>query len=46
MGMQDLENNNWNILDPLWKIYKVYAKLTMITALLKAHSQVWDNFDN
>ena len=32
--MQDLENDNWIILDPLGNIYEIYANLTVITNLL------------
>ena len=32
--MQDLENNNWVILDPLGNIYEIYANLTVMTTLL------------
>ena len=28
--MQGLENNNWNILDPLGNIYEIYVNLTVI----------------
>ena len=28
--MQDLENNNWVILDPLGNIYEIYVNLTVI----------------
>ena len=30
-NIHDLENNNWNILDPLGNIYETYANLTMMT---------------
>ena len=33
--MQDLEDNNWIILDPLQKIYEIYVNLTVMTILLK-----------
>ena len=32
--MQDLENNNLIILDPLRNIYEIYANLTVMTTLL------------
>ena len=32
--MQDLENNNWIILDPLVNIYDVYANLNVMTTHL------------
>ena len=31
--MEDLENNNWIILDPLGIIYKIYANMTVMTLL-------------
>ena len=31
--MEDLQINNWIILDPLGNIYVIYANLTMITLL-------------
>ena len=31
--MQDLENNNWIILDPWENIYEIYANLTVMTLL-------------
>ena len=33
--MQDLENNNWVILDPLGNIYEIYVNLTVMTTVLK-----------
>ena len=33
--MQDLENNNWIILEPLENIYDMHANLNVITTLLK-----------
>ena len=32
--MQDLENNNWVILDPLGNIYEIYVNLTVMTTVL------------
>ena len=32
--MQNLENNNWIILDPLGHIYEIYANLAAMTTLL------------
>ena len=32
--MQDLENSNWIILDPLGNIYEICANLTVMTTLL------------
>ena len=32
--MQDLENNNWIILEPLENIYDMHANLNVITTLL------------
>ena len=32
-SMQDLENNNWIILDPLGNIFEIYANLTVMTLL-------------
>ena len=32
--MQDLENNNWIILDPLGNIYEIYANLTVMTLFI------------
>ena len=32
--MQDLESNNWIILDPLGNIYEIYTNLTVMTTLL------------
>ena len=31
--MQDLENNNWIILDPLGNIYEIYAVVTVMATL-------------
>ena len=31
--MQDLENNNWILLNPLGNIYEIYANLTVMTLL-------------
>ena len=31
--MQDLENNNWTILDSLGNIYEVHANLTVMTTI-------------
>ena len=35
--MQDLENNNWIILDPLGNIYEVRANLNVMTLLILNH---------
>ena len=32
--MQDLENNNWIILDRLENIYEIYTNLTVMTTFL------------
>ena len=32
-SMEDLENNNWIILDPLGNIYEIYANLNVMTLL-------------
>ena len=32
-NMEDLENNNWIILDPLGNIYEIYANLNVMTLL-------------
>ena len=32
--MQDLENINWLILDPLGNIYEIYVNLTVMNTLL------------
>ena len=32
--MQDLESNNWIILDPLGNMYEIYTNLTVMTTLL------------
>ena len=37
--MQDLENNNWIILDLLGHIYEIYANLTVMTTLYVARSR-------
>ena len=31
--MQDLENSNWIVLDPIENIYGIYANLTVMTLL-------------
>ena len=35
--MQDLENNNWILLNPLGNIYEIYANLTVMTLLNLNH---------
>ena len=35
--MQDLENNNWILLNPLGNIYETYANLTVMTLLNLNH---------
>ena len=35
--IQDLENNNWIIVDPLGNIYEAYANQTVITLLNLNH---------
>ena len=35
--MEDLENNNWIILDPLGTICKIYANMTVMTLLNRNH---------
>ena len=35
--MQDLESNNWIILDSLGNIYAIYANLTVMTLLNLNH---------
>ena len=36
-SMQDLESNDWIILDPLGNIYEIYANLTVVTLLNLNH---------
>ena len=36
-SMQNLENNNWIILDPLGHIYEIYANLTVMILLNLNH---------
>ena len=36
-SMQDLENNNQMILDPLGNINEIYANLTLVTLLNRNH---------
>ena len=35
--MQDLENSNWIILEPLWNIYDIYANQIVTTLLNLDH---------
>ena len=35
--MQDLENNNWIIIDTLGNVYETYANLTVTTLLNQKH---------
>ena len=35
--MQDLENNNWIILDPLGNTYEIYANLSVMNLLKLNH---------
>ena len=36
-GIQDLQNNNWIILDPLGNIYEIYGNMTVMTLLNLNH---------
>ena len=37
-SMEDLENNNWIILDSLGNIFELYANVTVMTTLLNLNT--------